>query len=488
MKESIAELALAGFFGVSAIIGFTAAQSKQPYDLTQIQFCPKSANGIVGQVELDKRFCYQPRYVLAEAWKQYGGYNSPIPYKGDAIQLVRELPTDNPKQIMGGAIAIVGLWGVTGCLIVRTNRLKHKDYELGELEKTSGYITWNAQKQRRSVKAHSTQLRTDQLKDGLSALDVQERQELGLTDEDNERAKARIQLEDYLKARAVNHSVMDKQIAENLRDKAKADQEREKIEGKNKSAITDDDNQQSVNQQRANELIEALKAHEDCWLWKIIDNLTPLWLIGRQGSGKTYTSAAIALVRKHCLGIPIYYLIDRHATGDNQKAWQYLDTTNIAESEEEIDTALDTLCNHWLLRIKGKNDLEQPALITPEQVLIDEYTNLKGLDATKDSAEKFYKMHLTDTRKAKSHVIGITHNDTNASYPEGTQATREAGTILIQKFSANGKTPLPRVKIVRGLLDDNGEELKDAERTLPKWFNPEDIYNHFNGKPIVFDN
>lgn len=64
---------------------------------------------------------------------------------------------------------------------------------------------------------------------------------------------------------------------------------------------------------------------------------------------------------------------------------------------------------------------------------------------------------------------------------------REAGTILIQKFSANGKTPLPRVKIVRGLLDDNGEELKEAERILPSWFNPEDIYNHFNSKPISFD-
>jgi hypothetical protein len=64
---------------------------------------------------------------------------------------------------------------------------------------------------------------------------------------------------------------------------------------------------------------------------------------------------------------------------------------------------------------------------------------------------------------------------------------REAGTILIQKFSANGKTPLSRVKIVRGLLDDNGEEYLDAQRTLPSWFNPEDIYNLFNGKPINFD-
>jgi hypothetical protein len=56
-----------------------------------------------------------------------------------------------------------------------------------------------------------------------------------------------------------------------------------------------------------------------------------------------------------------------------------------------------------------------------------------------------------------------------------------------QGISANGKTPLSRVKIFRGLLDDNSEEFKDAERTLPSWFNPEDIYNHILGKPIDFD-
>ncbi|MHC5731804.1 MAG: hypothetical protein ACYTXY_48555, partial [Nostoc sp.] len=110
---------------------------------------------------------------------------------------------------------------------------------------------------KREVKQHSTQLYTERLKDGLSGLDTEERKALGLTDEENERAKARIQLEDFMKARAVNHSVMDKTIAENLRDQAKADQERSKIEGKTKSAIAENDNQQSVDQQRANELIEA---------------------------------------------------------------------------------------------------------------------------------------------------------------------------------------------------------------------------------------
>lgn len=137
------------------------------------------------------------------------------------------------------------------------------------------------------------------------------------------------------------------------------------------------------------------------------------------------------------------------------------------------------------MRIKGKDEFEQSTDIVPEQILVDEFTNLKIL--IKEPAETFYNLHLTDTRKAKTFVIGITHNDTNSSYPEGTQAMRESGTILIQKFSANGKTPLPRVKIVRGLLDENGEELIDAERTMPKWFHPKTISNHFDGQPIIFE-
>ncbi|MCC5634159.1 hypothetical protein LC613_42935 [Nostoc sphaeroides CHAB 2801] len=238
MKQGVFELALAGVCGVAAIIGLATSQTRQPYDLTQIQFCPRSANGVHSQIALDKRFCNQPRFVLTEEWQRYGLYGSIIPYKGDAIQWVRDLPTDNPNQLLGYGIAAIGLWGVVGCLLVRSQRLKRTDYELGELEKTYDYATWQQNKHKREVKQHSTQLYTERLKDGLTDLDVHSRKELGLTDEENERAKARIQLEDFMKARAVNHSVMDKTISENLRDRAKADQERGKIEGKTKGAIS----------------------------------------------------------------------------------------------------------------------------------------------------------------------------------------------------------------------------------------------------------
>ncbi|MFM6909967.1 MAG: hypothetical protein ACKPKW_12650, partial [Dolichospermum sp.] len=58
---------------------------------------------------------------------------------------------------------------------------------------------------------------------------------------------------------------------------------------------------------------------------------------------------------------------------------------------------------------------------------------------------------------------------------------------LIQKFSANGETPLPRIVIRHGLVDSAGNNLEDIEKSLPNWFHPQKIYDHFNSKPLDFD-
>ena len=225
-------------------------------------------------------------------------------------------------------------------------------------------------------------------------------------------------------------------------------------------------------------LIDALKNHEDGYLWNIINSLKPLWLTGNQGSGKTYTASAIALIRKYCLDASIYYLIDRHATGDNAEVWKFLKPQNIAECEEDITTAMQTCCMNWLDRIKSKPN-------TKNQIIVDEFTNLRGLIG--DTADSFFRLSLTDTRKAKSYLLGITHNDTNSSFAEGTKDTRKAGMIMVQKFSANGETPLPRVAVKYGLVDSQGNNLEDVEKTIPMWFHPGKIYDHFNGKPINFE-
>lgn len=233
------------------------------------------------------------------------------------------------------------------------------------------------------------------------------------------------------------------------------------------------------NEQLKQSLIDALKNHEDGYLWTIINSLKPLWLIGNQGSGKTYTASAISLIRKYCLDADIYYLIDRHATGDNADVWKFLKPQNIAEIEGDITTAMQDCCLSWQQRIKQKST-------TKNQVIVDEFTNLRNLIG--DTADTFFKLSLTDTRKGKCYLLGVTHNDTNSSFAEGTKDTRKAGMTLIQKFSANGETPLPRVVVRYGLVDQAGNNLENVERTLPSWFHPAKIYDHFNGKPLDFEN
>ncbi|MBW4456200.1 MAG: hypothetical protein KME55_27820 [Nostoc indistinguendum CM1-VF10] len=482
MKQGVFELALAGVCGVAAIIGLATSQTRQPYDLTQIQFCPRSANGVHSQIALDKRFCQMPRFVLTEEWQRYGLYGSIIPYKGDAIQWVRDLPTDNPNQLLGYGIAVIGLWGVVGCLLVRSQRLKRTDYELGELEKTGDYAIWQHNKYKREVKQHSTQLYTERLKDGLTDLDVHSRKELGLTDEDNERAKARIQLEDFMKARAVNHSVMDKTIAENLKDTAKAEQERGKIEGKTKSAIADSDNQQSVDQQRANQLIEALRGYEDGWLWKIIDNQKPVWVLGEAGSGKSTLAASIVMLREYLFDMPLYQLIDAHAGENLRNAWRYLSPQLIAQTESEIGQAFDDARSRWLDRINNQPDKQ------PQQLLVDEFTNYSESDITKEPAKKFVKASLSDPRKAEERLVCIAHFFTNTAVggSDGTAKGRARGTIQIDRKTADGKTPL-KVATVNGLNNEEGDAEVDKKVTIPGWLTPESIHKHFNGQPIDFD-
>jgi hypothetical protein len=227
----------------------------------------------------------------------------------------------------------------------------------------------------------------------------------------------------------------------------------------------------------AKDLVSALESHEYGYLWNIIKSLKPLWLIGNQGSGKTYTATSIALIRMHCLSAPVCQLIDRHATGDNAEVWKLLNPSTKAESEDEISNAFDKCRARWMQRIKEKPPDKQ-------QIIVDEFTNLKSLCG--DSAVSFFKMSLTDTRKAKEYLLGITHNATNESFPDGTASARKSGTILLEKFSANGETPLSRVVVRYGMVDEKGNNLEDVEKTIPDWFHPQKIHDHFNGKPIAF--
>ena len=276
-----------------------------------------------------------------------------------------------------------------------------------------------------------------------------------------------------LKGHQLQLSELDKETAKNNLETLEVQRKIDKL-----SKPIQDSKQLPASEELKNSLIDALKQHEGGYLWTIINSLKPLWLIGNQGSGKTYTASAIALIRKYCLDANIHYLIDRHATGDNAEVWRFLKSENIAETEDDIIHAMQQSIIFWGNRIK-----EKPT--DKKQIIIDEFTNLRGLVG--DIADSFFKLSLTDTRKAKCYLLGITHNASNSSFAEGTSDTRKAGMILLQKFSANGETPLARVVIRHGLVDTAGNNLDDVERTLPTWFHPQKVHDHFNGKPINFE-
>ena len=223
------------------------------------------------------------------------------------------------------------------------------------------------------------------------------------------------------------------------------------------------------------ELIDALDKWEDGWLSKIISGSKPLILTGCQGSGKTWTASTIGLIRQ-AMGSKIEYLIDRHYNGDNQEVWSFLEVKNAATNETEIGAAMEDCTLLWGERIakKSKDKI---------QVVVDEFTHLPKLIG--ESASKFIELGLSDTRKAGCQLLLISHNLTNNSFGAGTKDYRTNGTVCIKKYSNDGLKPLDRVTIHWGLVDQNGNDLKDAERTLPQWFQPSLIYNHlYRNQPI----
>lgn len=393
------------------------------------------------------------------------------------VQTLRILPAESPAAPLyglAGTIALLSAYAGSKALTDIQERAIHSQFSLLKIKALEndlivdnhlGVTKFSKEQQSRVTKEAIARNAAETI------LAMKSPNELAM-DEIN----GRLQGETALKSHELNISEIDKQILDNRVALAKATKELDKIQNSKQDSKTS--TQLSADEHLKNNLVDALKNHEDGYLWKIINSLKPLWLIGNQGSGKTYTATAIALIRKYCLDAPIHQLIDRHATGDNADVWKLLDAASKAESEDEISLAFEDCCERWLSRIKQKPT-------TKQQVIVDEFTNLKSLCG--ESAIAFFKMSLTDTRKAKEYLLGITHNATNESFPDGTASARKSGTVLLEKFSANGETPLKRVVVRYGLVDEQGNNLDDVEKTLPDWFHPEQIYQHFNRKPLSFE-
>ena len=392
------------------------------------------------------------------------------------IKVVKILPPEDPTAVNYGLAAslfLLSAYGVSKTLTDYQEKSIHSQFKLLKIKALETDIIEQTHIDLFGFSKSNQAEITKQVIARQTAETIQQLKSEGEVQLDHLNGQLQGQLS--LKGHQLQLSELDKETAKNNLETLETQR---KIDKLNKPVA--DTKQPTPNEELKNSLVEVLKNHEDGWLWTVIKAAKPLWIIGEQGTGKTNTSVAIALIRKYCLNIPAYRIADRHLNGANSKVWKLLEAQLKADNDSAIIEALQDTYERRLERIA--QDLDDKQL---EQFLLDEFTHLK--DINKEAVQRFIKSTFSDTRKAKERFIGVTHLGTNEAFGEGTAAMREAGSILIEKFTADGEKPLSRVVIKHGLVDAQGTKLKDIEYTLPKWFEANKLYQHFNGKPINFE-
>ncbi|MFW9262628.1 ATP-binding protein [Nostoc sp. CALU 546] len=394
------------------------------------------------------------------------------------VKTLRTLPAESPNAPLyglAGTIALLTAYGASKTLTDSQESAIHSQFSLLKIKALENDLivenhldlTKFSKEQQNSVTKNAIARNAGETIDAMKSPN-----ELAL-DEIN----GRLQGEVALKSHELNLSELDKQIVDNRLTIAKATKELNKVQNSKQDSKT---TQTPTDEALKTSLVDALKSHEDGWLWTVLKASKPLWIIGEQGTGKTNTSVAIGLIRKYCLGIPVFRIADRHLNGANSKVWALLEPQLKADNDSAIIEALQDTYERRLERIGQDLDDKQS-----EQFLLDEFTHLKDID--EDTIKRFIKSTFSDTRKAKERFVGVTHLGTNEAFGEGTAAMRKAGSILIEKFTADGEKPLSRIVIKHGLVDAKGNKLEDVEHTLPAWFEAFKIHQHFKDRPLNFE-
>lgn len=269
-----------------------------------------------------------------------------------------------------------------------------------------------------------------------------------------------LQFDNTKKQFVVVDSASDKTIAENLRDKRKADGEAIK------PSICASEAAQSTSVQ---ELTQLLKSHEGGWLWEVVDSTKPIWVLGGQGSGKSSFAASIVLTRKALFGWNLLSIVDAHGHKNRDKVWERLMPLKpqlIGERNDyaAIGQAMEAAIGRWSERTENE---------APIQTLWDEITQLSMQPECQESVKRFVRHSLTDVRKAAEYLICIAHDFTNAASgnAEGFNELRQSETIQIRRKSKNGRAPLVHADLT-GLYDDDGNLIEDKRVTVPGWFYP----------------
>jgi hypothetical protein len=271
----------AGLTILSLIVALSSSlllgQSKRPYELVAVRFCPQTANipprfsqelRERSQQELDKKYCRYEHKLLKEVWESEQ-FKSSVPIPESAV-IIRTIPTSPSRAI----------WFLVAPIAAFLAYLSWA--KKAELDETLAHFELEGFKTQIKLIGVSSRNERDFKTQTINTNWDKERVRLGFISAQAIQDKLKLQTEIQAKTHTstkkqfdLADSEMDKKIAENLRDKHLADKESQKILGKE---ITQIDENSSTSTLEIDE-----KFH---WIYKLL-KLPFRVLSGEQGSGKS---------------------------------------------------------------------------------------------------------------------------------------------------------------------------------------------------------
>ncbi|NJS16531.1 MAG: ATP-binding protein [Nostocaceae cyanobacterium CSU_2_110] len=401
-KLPLGGLAVAGL-AIGTCCAWLMGETVRPYDMVGVKFCPKTANihknnYEQSQQQLDKQYCQYEHKMLSEVWgrKQYSSLK-PLP---EDSFIIRDIPATKTTHWW----YLVSIASVGGGVLSWAKKCEKVEvdahYELEGYKTQIKIFGVNSREER--------DFKTDTVRNQWVGM----RLETGLISQEgvNERLNNLSEVLSAthtaaLKQFDAGNSEMDKTIAENRLDAAKADKERAKLQGKGGNTTPAN---QNVDELRMAELTKALKAHEDSWLLDLINSVKPIFLIGDMGSAKTSMAVSLGLIREN-LGHRIHRIADKHLNGENSDKWNLLKPECKHDNNSSILEALQD-------QIERRSERINQRPTSKEQFILDEFTQLAKISKEANVLiPLFVTSTYSDTRKAKELFIGVTHSFTNAS-------------------------------------------------------------------------
>ncbi|MFM6912609.1 MAG: hypothetical protein ACKPKW_26280, partial [Dolichospermum sp.] len=221
----------------------------------------------------------------------------------NSIKVVKILPPEDDKAVSYGLLSslfLLSAFGVSKALTDYQEKSIHSQFKLLKIralendliEQTHidlfGFTKSNQAEITKQAIAYQTQYQLHSMKgEGELQLD---------------HLNGQLQGQLSLKSHQLQLSEIEKETSKNNLETLETQKKIEKLSGK---SIKDDQPKLSPDEQLKTSLIDALKNHEDGYLWDIIINRKPLWIIGGMGSGKTWTSCTFSLLRKYLLDADI---------------------------------------------------------------------------------------------------------------------------------------------------------------------------------------